>query len=422
MSAFSDVVQNGKNYLSLKLMKSLLQINTIIHSSGTGRIVEDIGKLAISNGWKSTIAYGLKSRQSASQLIRIGNNWNIYWHGIETRLFDNHCFSSRIATRKLISRLDASKPKVIHLHNLHGYYLNVELLFNYLATINIPIVWTLHDCWAFTGHCCHFTYAQCDRWKKGCYSCPQKRSYPMSLLADRSKKNYEHKKKLFTSVKNLTIITVSEWLKELVQESFLSKYPIEVINNGIDLNGFKQTESSYILAKYGLEGKQIIMGCASGWGNRKGYKDFIRLSSLIDKSQHIVLVGLSKKQIKDLPSGILGIERTENINELAALYSIADVFLSLSLEETFGLVTVEAMSCGTPVVVYNTTASPELVSDECGRIVKVGDIKGIKNAIRELTSLDKMILSKACRKRVENFYNKEDQFKRYVDKYEQIIS
>lgn len=401
-------------------MKSLFQINTIVNASGTGRIVEDIGRMVISKNWKSTIAYGLKSALGASEMIRIGNNCDIYHHAIETRLLDNHAFSSRSATRVLIKQLEASRPSIIHLHNLHGYYLNIRSLFDYLSKTDIPIVWTLHDCWSFTGHCCHFTYVKCDRWMKGCYDCPQQRIYPASLLCDRSKKNYEEKKELFNSIRNLTIVTVSKWLEGVVQQSFLNNYPIKMFRNGIDLNAFKKNENSDIIKQFGLEGKQIILGCCNGWDIRKGYDDFIRLNKYIDKHQQIILIGLTKEQIRKLPSGMIGIERTGSKDELASFYSVADVFLNLSIEETFGLVTAEAMACGTPVIVYNSTASPELVSPETGRVVEVGDIEAVIFAIRELTSANRKSLRESCRNRTEQLYNKDINFKQYMELYEQI--
>ena len=402
-------------------MRQLLQINTVVNWGSTGRIAEDLGKLAIANKWQSTIAYGRGPGSSSSNLVRIGNDLDMYYHGFETRLLDNHGFSSRFATRRFISQIESLRPSVIHLHNLHGYYLNIELLFNYLAHADIPVVWTLHDCWSMTGHCCHFSYAQCFRWQSGCYNCPQKNTYPKSYFADRSAKNYALKRRLFTSVKNLTIVSVSEWLKNVVKQSFLKDHPVKVINNGLDLNSFRPYEESAICRKYGLKDKQIILGCANVWENQKGLKDFIRLRSHLNDNQYIVLVGLTRKQVKALPSGILGLTRTNSIEELSALYSAADVFLNLSREETFGIVTAEAMACGTPVVTYNTTASPELISEDTGRVVAPDDMKGILNAINEISSSNRETVSKACRNRAEKLYNKDDRFLEYIKTYDDIL-
>lgn len=405
----------------------LLQIDACANSGSTGRIAEGIGQIVMANGWESYIAYGRRANKSESQLIRIGNKYDIYFHGLLTRVFDNHALglSSKRATIKFIKEIERINPDIIHIHNSHGYYLNNEVLFKYLAQKNIPVVWTQHDCWAFTGHCAHFDFIGCDRWKTQCYSCPQKRSYPASYFIDNSKRNFLKKKKLYNSINNMTIVCVSYWLGDLVEESFLNKYQIKVIQNGIDINAFNIRDFEDVEIKYNLNDKFIILGVAGVWTDSKGFKDFIELSKLIKEDERIVLVGLTKDQIKSLPNNIYGIERTESVEELAQLYSIADVYFNASVEETFGLTTVEAFACGTPAIVYNKTAIPEVIDEKVGWIVEQGDIKSLYKIVVELKNepeLLRKVREKNCRFKAERLYNKDIKFKEYFELYKQLIS
>jgi putative colanic acid biosynthesis glycosyltransferase len=262
-------------------MKKLLQINSVINSGSTGRIAEEIGQLAMKNGWKSYIAHGRNNRPSQSETIKIGNDWDIKWHGLQTRLFDRHGLASMKATKKLVEKIKEVQPEIIHLHNLHGYYLNIEILFHYLATANIPIVWTLHDCWPMTGHCAYFSFIGCDKWKTQCEHCPQKKGYPASYLMDRSYQNYRLKKELFTSVRKMTLVPVSNWLATIIKDSFLKGYPIKTIYNGVDTTVFSPRESDEIREKNKIKDKFVLLGVANVWDQRKGLNDFIRLSRLI---------------------------------------------------------------------------------------------------------------------------------------------
>jgi len=404
-------------------MPILLQINSVVNWGSTGRIVEEIGQASVANGWESYIAYGRYDRSSASKKIKIGNKLDFYFHIIMTRLFDKHGFASTNSTKNLIEKIQKIKPNIIHLHNIHGYYLNVKLLFQYLSTMQIPIVWTLHDCWSFTGHCAHFDYIGCDRWINCCYKCPQKNKYPVSKFLDHSLKNYEFKKQLFNSIKNMTIVPVSYWLGEKVKNSFLNKYPIDVIQNGIDINIFHPiTDMNSIKKKYNIEDKYIILGVASRWDGLKGIFDFTALNNIIDHDIFkIVLVGLNKKQIKKIPKEITGIERTEDINELTALYSIADVFLNPTWEDTFPTTNLEAIACGTPVITYNTGGSIESISDDVGIIVDKGDIKNLYKSIINIKEKGKNYYFNNCRKRAETFYNKKEKYKDYIKLYKKLL-
>jgi len=402
-------------------MKKLLQINSVVNSGSTGRIAEEIGQTAIAAGWKSFIAYGRNDRPSQSELIKIGNDWDIKMHGFQTRMFDRHGLASKSATKELIGKIKVISPDIIHLHNIHGYYINIEILFNYLRNTSIPIIWTFHDCWPITGHCAYFTFVGCEKWKTQCYNCPQKKNYPSSWVVDRSEKNYNLKKELFTSLPNLTLVPVSNWLSEVLKESYLQHCPLNVIHNGINTDVFKPSTSRHFRSKHGLEHKFLLLGVASVWSPRKGLKDFIELSKHLNSDYQIVLVGLSREQIEQLPDNILGIERTESVEELAIMYSEADIVLNLSYEETFGLTTVEGFACGTPGIVYNATASPELIDQSTGLVVEPGDINGLIDAIIQIEQNGKQSYSDACVNRAHRLYKKEDRYQEYIELYERLL-
>ena len=400
----------------------LLQISIEVNSGSVGRIAEQIGLEVLKVGGESFITYARNNQPSKSKTIKIGNKFDIYLHGIRTRIFDDHCYGSAKATEKLIKQIQELNPDIILMHHIHGYFLNMKILFEYLSKLNIPIVWIFHDCWSFTGHCAYFDAIGCEKWKTGCYSCPQKKSYPASYVFDRSKKNYQEKKKLFNSVKNLTIVPVSNWLGDIVKESFLSSNNIKVIYNGIDINIFKpSTNNKEPREKFGLKDEFILLGVASPWSERKGLKDFIKLSELIDTNIKIILVGLDQNQINDLPNNIIGIQRTENVNQLADLYSMADLFINFSVEETFGLTTAESLSCGTPALVYNATACPEVVSEDTGFIVEKGDLDSVVKVINEVREKGKEFYSEKCRERAVSYFNKDDRFMDYIQLYQSLI-
>lgn len=402
-------------------MPKLFQICAEGNTGSTGTIAEAIGLHVLDKGWESHIAYGRFPRPSKSQLFRIGSDFDIILHGLETRLFDRHGLGSRKATNKLIKQIKAIKPDVIHLHHLHGYYINIIALFEFLSTVNVPIVWTFHDCWSFTGHCSFFDYAGCEKWKTECNNCPQKSDYPKSVLFDRSKANFHLKKKLFTSTNNLVIVSVSKWLDNLVSQSFFKDTNHVCIYNGIDIETFKYTQNNEaVKQKYDLKNSFIILGVATTWDRRKGLEDFIELSKFLNPDIVIILVGLSQKQINSLPDNIIGLSRTENKSELVDLYSTADIFLNLSDEETFGLTTAEAMACSTPVIVYNKTASPELVDGKTGIIVEKNNLTSLLNAIDLIRTNGKEHYSTACRERAVEKFNAKDRFNEYFDLYKKM--
>jgi glycosyltransferase involved in cell wall biosynthesis len=395
--------------------KQLLQINTVI-------IAEEIGLKAISDGWKSYIAYGRNNRPSKSYKIKIGNNWDVTWHGVETRILDRHGFASKDATRKLVEQIQIIKPNIIHLHNIHGYYLNFEILFNYLKSAKIPVVWTLHDCWPITGHCTYFSFIECNKWKTHCEKCPQKKEYPSSYWVDNSYNNFKFKQKIFTSVENMTIIPVSNWLAEIIKNSFLNKYPTKVINNGIDLNTFRPMNIDKVKMKYNLNDKFVLLGVANVWDRRKGLEDFIKLGNHLKEDEVIILVGLTKKQINCLPHNIIGITHTENVQELTELYSAGNVFINPTWEDNYPTTNLEAISCGTPVITYNTGGSPEAISSETGFIVEKGNLEEVRKAIDSIRKNVKAFYRNACRKKAIHMFNKEDRYAEYIQLYEEILS
>lgn len=364
----------------------LLQINSTCGFGSTGRIAADILNTVTENGGEGIICYGRGTALSGVPSYKIGNETLVKIHGILSRITDRQGFYSTKSTKNLIRKTEKYNPDIIHLHNIHGYYLDIRVLFDYLKKCGKPIVWTLHDCWAFTGHCAYFTASGCEKWKTGCGSCPSKKEYPQSLIFDNSKKNYSEKKELFTGLANMTLVTPSVWLKELAEKSFLGEYTVKVINNGINIDVFKPTESDF-RKKYGIENKKIFLGVASVWEERKGLSDLIKLASILKENEKLVLVGLTGKQISELPKGVLGIERTESAEELAEIYSAADVFLNPTYEDNYPTTNLEAIACGTPVVTYETGGSPESLINGRGISVAVGDIEAMYNAAQSLVGV-----------------------------------
>lgn len=360
----------------------ILQINSVCGVTGTGRIVADLYETAINSGHECVIAYGehkFHNNPGSMKTLEIGTMRDCRQHAVLTRLFDMQGFASRRATRQFLEKVDEYQPDAIHLHNLHGYYINIELLFRYIKKKKIKVVWTLHDCWPFTGHCVYFR--ECNKWKTECHHCPFTRQYPASMGLDRSKQNYHKKKELFTGVEDMTLLVPSNWLKEKVKHSFLRDYPVKVVYNGIDLNIFHPTPSDF-RSKYNLKERFMVLGVANIWEERKGLGTFLQLAESLGEEYCVVLVGLSKEQIEALPAGILGFPRTDTARELAEIYTAADVFVNPGREETFGLTVAEAMACGTWPVVYADTACAEVVEQGTGQIVE-GDIKELEQAIRD---------------------------------------
>lgn len=367
-------------------MPTLLQINVTANWGSTGKIAEQIGQCAIKNGWTSYIAYRWNYHPSMSKLIRVSGKYGIYFHYLGNFLLDKEGLFSSRDTKQLITRIKEIKPDVIHLHNIHDHWLNYKLLFEYLNQTDIKIVWTFHDCWAFTGHCAYFDYSGCEKWKTCCKQCPSLKEYPPCFGVDQSKRNFELKKKLFTGLDNMVIVTPSQWLADLVKESFLAEYPVRVVHNDINHSVFHQNVKPAILPD-NLKSKRIILGVASIWEKRKGLADFLALSKLISDEYQIVLVGLSKYQIKQLPENVTGITHTADAKELASLYAVADVFVNLTYEDNYPTTNLEAQACGTPVISYETGGSTESAR-EYGIVVKKGDLSAVASIINNKKYLE----------------------------------
>lgn len=402
-------------------MMTLLQINTVVNWGSTGRICEGIGIEAQHHGWKSFIAYGRHNLNSSSHVIGVGSKAEFLIHVLKTRFLDQHGLGSSLATKRLIEWIRRNRPDVIHIHNMHGYYLNIKLLLNFLSKINTPLIITLHDCWVLTGHCTHFEFVDCKKWETGCFNCPQIRSYPASMFIDRSYTNQKLKISLLNSIQNITYVTVSNWLANKVRQSMLMTHSIKLINNGIDLTQFIPQNVSIAKRSLGLERKFVILGVAQSWSTRKGLRDFLKLSGLLDSEDMILLVGLNRSQLRQLPKNIIGIKRTNSIKELRELYNSADVFVNPTWEDSFPTTNLEALACGTPVVTYRTGGSPEAIDERTGMVVNKGDMDELLRAIRAIKSLGKDHFSSACRARAQKLYDSSDRYKDYVLLYESLI-
>ena len=345
----------------------VVQIN-IFPNLSTGNIMMNIHNYIKEEGIESYVVWGRGRKAQNEYEIFMNDEIGVYLHGIYTRFTDKTGFASKRATKKLLKRLDEIKPDIVHLHNIHGYYINIEMLFNYLKSKNLKVIWTLHDCWAFTGHCAYFDSVNCEKWKTKCEKCPLIGTYPISYK-DNSTWNYNKKKELFNEL-DLNIVTPSKWLAELTKKSFLNSNNIEIINNGINTDIFKVKENN-LKEQLGLTNEKIILGVASTWDKRKGLEDFIKLSKVIPDNIKIILIGLSEKQIKSLPDNIIGLGRTKSVEQLVDFYNIADLYYNPTYSDNFPTTNIEALSCNTPVITYNTGGSPELINNENGQVVNL---------------------------------------------------
>ena len=401
----------------------IAEIN-VIHNGSTGKIMLQVARVARAKGnptktYSSShfVAKNNKGLLNIPEHLFWGSKGEARFHYYVGALLGRNGMYSRRGTKQLIKDLESFKPDIIHLHNLHAFCINLPMLFDYIKKNNIKVIWTLHDCWAFTGHCPHFVIAKCDKWKTGCHHCPQPRVYPKMYL-DMSKKMYELKKKWFCDIENMTIVTPSQWLADLVNQSFLKEYPVKVINNGIDLDVFKPTESDF-RAKYGLENKKIVLGVSFGWGYRKGLDVFVELAKRLGDDYKIVLVGTDDATAATLPENIISINRTDNQTELAKIYTAADVFVMPTREEVLGLVNIEALACGTPVVTFETGGCPETIDESCGSVVDVNDVDSMEREIIRICE-DKPYTKEACLERAKSF-DMNDRFEEYVKLYEEVI-
>lgn len=366
----------------------ILIINVVAGYGSTGRIAYDLVEKSISEGNECYLAYGRGDipEKCKANTVKIGNAFSVYSHLFLTRFFDRQGEGSVLATKKFLKWASEYDPDVLWLHNIHGYYINYELLFDWIKSRpDMKVNWTFHDCWPFTGHCVHFTSINCDAWKEQCENCRLIKNYPTSLFIDNSKKNYKKKKNAFLGVKNMTIYTPSKWLAAQVHMSYLKEYETIVENNKINLEVFTPTLGEF-RKDYGIANKKIVLGVAYAWTRSKGYFDFLELASVLDEKYVIVLVGVNDRQKKKLPKNVIGINRTKDARELAVIYSESDVFVNLTYEDTYPTVNLEARACGCKLITYRTGGSTE-----CGDpdyVVEQGDIVSVVKCINEAVDLN----------------------------------
>lgn len=398
----------------------VLQINHFSYKAA-GNIMMNIHEEMKNRDIETYVVWGRGRTSNDEYEYYMDDSFGVKMHALMTRITDKTGFYSNKSTKKLIEWIELIHPDVIHLHCIHGYYINIERLFVYIKSKNIQIIWTIHDCWPFTGHCAYYDMINCERWKEGCYSCPQKNTYPKSLV-DGSKYNWIKKKELFSDV-NAVLVSPSEWLAEEIKKSFLGEYKIRVINNGIDLSVFRyNNEKKNVLSKYGLDSRPIILCVASEWTERKGLNDILEISKQMKECQ-IVVVGLTEKQKRRVPDTVVGIKRTENVHELVSLYSAADVFYNPTYEEVFGMVNIEALACGTPVVTYDSGGSPETIMQEensiLGSVIKKKDNKSVE--IKQVISEIRKYIHNDCKN--SNYINARIEYverfsvKKMIDQY-----
>jgi glycosyltransferase involved in cell wall biosynthesis len=398
----------------------LLQINVAANWGSHGRIAEEIGLEAMAQGWESYIAYGRYANPSKSHIVKIGDLFDHCLHGAQSLLLDRHGLASCGPTKKLIREIEQIKPDLIHLHNIHGFYLNYPILFRYLSTVDIPVVWTLHDCWAFTGHCAWPIHGHCDRFQEQCCHCPlQSKGYPKSFLLDRSRSNFKLKKRYFRSLQDLHLVTVSRWLEQQVRLSFMQDMDIRTIYNGLDTEVFRPSGTPPTSV---TDGHPLVLGVCNAWYDWKGLDDMAALREILPDDYEVMVVGVNEDQMHRLPEGITCIRRTDSVSQLAEIYSQADVFVNPSKVESFGMTTADALSCGTPSIVYDTSACPEVVDNLTGRVVPLGDVNALAKAVMEICSLPgREAMRQACRERAIRLFNRQDRYKEYLQLYNEVL-
>lgn len=398
----------------------ILQINTVCGKSGSvGRITADLYQFMKKNDIESYVAY---SRGEAFGIdekngVRIGSLFDNYLDGAITRVFDNAGFNSKSATKKFLERVDEIAPDIIHLHNLHGYYIHVGLLFEYIKEKGIKVVWTLHDCWSFTGHCCYFDFLNCDKWQTGCNNCLETKIYPKAFL-DSSKKNYTRKRNVFTSLDKdkVILVTPSKWLERIVKKSYLKDYETRTIVNGINISDFSVTDND-IRKRYALGNSRIVLGVANKWDRRKGLDDFISLSQMLGEGYAFIAIGVDDAQMAKLPPEVIGVKGTNSVKELAKFYSAADVYVNPTYEDNYPTTNMEAQACGCPVITYKTGGSCENIIDGYGFSVEKGNLGSLCKAVKHIFEvyIDKNQLAEKSK-----IFDKENTLKNYISLYNEF--
>lgn len=395
------------------MLQKVLQVNVVCDYGSTGKISMGIQELLKKRGVDAVIAYGRGNASHTKNTYKITNIVELALHILRTRFTDGHGFGSGFATNRLIKYIESFKPDVIHLHNVHGYHLNIRKLFNYLNKKDLPVVWTLHDLWTMTGHC-PFP-AECEKWKTCCNNCPKLSEYPASFY-DGSERNHLMKKRLFTKLNNCVIVCPCQWLGDLVEESYMSCYPIRIINNGIDLHIFKPMERTTLKAKYGVAGKKVILCVALVFDERKGFNYVLDIAGKLDENWVILVVGLNKEQMSILPANIIGYERIANALEIVELYNAADVFCNPTIGDNYPTVNLESMACGTPVAAFDTGGIKEQIADGCGYIVPKGDSTELLNAVFRSVLLSREV----CADIAKRSFDRTSIYEKYYDLYNEM--
>ena len=406
-------------------MKKLLQINPVVRgNTSTGKIMRELGELAMASGWESYIAYS-RGRDGvprhSSRLLPVGNKLDLALHWLATRLFDAHGLLSRRATAGLIRRIEEIDPDIVHIHNVHGYFLHYPSLCACLARRGKPVIWSTHDCWLFTGHCYHYSAAGCDRWQTGCHDCPQKHAFPASWLLDRSRRNWEDKRRALCSLPSFTLVAVSDWMRGELSRSFLKDVPCRVIHNGIDLEVFRPRETAGVRERYGIPEPFIVLAVASLWLPEKGIADLARLAGMLGPDERLVMVGRLPEGVR-LPERVVCIPRTTDAAALAELYGTATLFVNPTSQDNYPTVNLEAIACGTPVATYRTGGSVESITDGTGFIVEQGDVDGLLAAFRTVRERGKENWEQTCRAYALAHFSRADRFKDYIHLYESFAT
>lgn len=401
---------------------NIVQINITNRLGSTGKIVDVLNKEIKKSGNSGYVVAAFSDDFTVKDAFFTKKSFNAVERRkdiLVSRLSGKTGYRYKKKTEKIVKWIEDKNPDLIHLHNIHGDWINLECLFEYIKNKKIPIVWTLHDCWAFTGRCSYFENISCEKWKTGCYDCKNKNVYPITYFRDKSKKMWEDKQKWFKNIGDMVIVTPSKWLSEYVKESLLKEYPITVIHNGIDTDVY-QPELDATAIFNNLQDKKIILGVANAWSQRKGLNDFIELDKVIDHTKYqIVLVGLNAMQLKSLPDSIIGIERTSCEEELVQIYSRADVFLNLTYQDNYPTTNLEAISCGTPVITYRTGGSPESV-EETGIVLEKGNINSVLSAIEELCN--NAPSAESLHEYAQQKFDKMIAYKKYIQMYEALVN
>lgn len=408
----------------------ILQINSHYNQGGAARIAACIHGQLLKEGQKSYVAYGrgkkIQEAEAAAQnLYCFDRPWEVYFSALVSRVIGINGWSNRAATRRLIAYMEKIRPDIVHLHALHGYYLNFPMLFGYLNEKQIPCVWTFHDCHAFTGNCGY--YFDCEKWKTGCGSCPHIHNYPASHFFDFTHYMWKRKQKMFTEGDRKVIVTPSRWLTKEAEKSFFGRYPCVTISNGIDVkNTFFPRDKAACRKKYGYEEKErLVLGIAVGYGDpRKGAKYIIQLARDLEGEAKVILIGWEKKNdtLLEGTKNIIPLPATDDLEMLAEYYSMADVFVLPSLAENYATVTLESMACGTPVVGFAVGGIPEQLAEGRGIAVRAGDQRAFTRAVkRALSPESRLLCGKALAAVMEKENSTEKMTEAYIELYKGLL-